>query len=137
MAQPQNPELQKIATEAQIQLNAEMEEIKKIQVEVQKVAGNKAKLTEKRNENELVMKEFDILGEEAIVFKLVGPVMAKQELSEAQGNVKARIYFLETEINRIGQLEKDFENRAKAGQMKMTKIQEDFKVKAAAIQGPP
>ena len=66
-----------MAQEAQIRLNAEMEEIKKIQVEVSKVAGNKAKLAEKRNENELVMKEFDILGEDAVVFKLVGPVMAK------------------------------------------------------------
>lgn len=137
MAQPQSPELQKFAAECQAKLNGEMEEIKKIQIEVQKVQGNKAQLTEKRNENELVMKEFDIIGDEAVVFKLVGPIMAKQELSEAKSNVKARIDFLETEINRIGQLEKDFEDRAKAGSLRMTKIQEEFKAKAESLQAPP
>ncbi len=82
----------------QEQINVEAQEIQKIQKEVQTVMTNKAKLMEKRNENELVQKELDLLDDDAVVYKMVGPIMAKQDLSDCKANVQARIGFLDKEI---------------------------------------
>ena len=59
---------------------------------------NKEQLTAKRNENELVLKEFDLLDADSNVYKLVGPILAKQDLNESKGNVKERIKFLDGEM---------------------------------------
>lgn len=69
-----------------------------IQVEMQNLAMNKGKIQEKRNENELVLKELELLEEDANVYKLVGPIMAKQDLEESKTNVKSRIQYLDTEV---------------------------------------
>lgn len=48
---------------------------------------NKQSMTEKKSENEMVMAEFKMLDDDANVFKLVGPILAKQDLNEAKENV--------------------------------------------------
>ena len=66
-------------------------------------------MTEKRSENEMVMQEFNIIDEDsATVYKLVGPVLAKQDLSEAKVNVKTRLDYITKEIDRMDHLEKEF-----------------------------
>ena len=40
------------------------------------------------SENEMVLKELELLEDEAKVYKLVGPVLMKQDLVEARGNVE-------------------------------------------------
>ena len=61
-------------------MEMESNEIKKIEAEYQKVMQNKRQMVEKRNENDMVMTEFNLLKDEesATIFKLVGPIMAKQ-----------------------------------------------------------
>ena len=59
---------------------------------------NKEQLTAKWNENELVHWELELLEPESNVYKLVGPIMAKQDLTESKGNVKERIKFLDGEM---------------------------------------
>ena len=54
-----------------------MAEIKKIESEFTKVAGAKQSLAEKKNENEMVLNEFNLLEPNASIYKLVGPVLAK------------------------------------------------------------
>ena len=44
------------------------------------------------------MQEFDALGEEAVIYKLVGPVLVKQDMTEAKQNVNKRIDFIKTEL---------------------------------------
>ena len=60
-------------------LQTESEEIKKIEVEYQKVVNGKRSMTEKKSENEMVMQELNLLGdgEDSTVYKLVGPILAK------------------------------------------------------------
>ena len=54
-------------------------EIRKIEQEYNKVVQGKRSMTEKKNENEMVMQEFNLIENEesATVYKLVGPVLAK------------------------------------------------------------
>ena len=104
---PAMPEaLQKI----QMLLQAESEEIKKIEAEYQKVVAGKRSMTEKKSENEMVQQELNLIGdgEDATVYKLVGPVLAKQDLSEAKTNVKTRLDYITKEIERMDHLEKEF-----------------------------
>ena len=56
-------------------------------LEYKKVVINKQAMTEKKNENEMVMAEFKLLDDDSNVYKLVGPILAKQDLTEAKENV--------------------------------------------------
>lgn len=42
--------------------------------------------------------EFDNLKDEEIIYKLVGPVLLKQEKFEAEGTVKGRLEFIGKEM---------------------------------------
>ncbi|RVX10801.1 Prefoldin subunit 6 [Vitis vinifera] len=56
------------------------------------------KYTIQLGENELVLKELDLLREDANVFKLIGPVLVKQDLAEANANVRKRIDYISAEL---------------------------------------
>ena len=45
--------------------------------------------------------ELELLEEDASVFKLIGPVLVKQELVEVKNNVSKRIEFIKNDISRI------------------------------------
>ncbi|MFQ6644663.1 hypothetical protein Gotur_020490, partial [Gossypium turneri] len=56
------------------------------------------KYTIQLGENELVLKELDLLKEDANVYKLIGPVLVKQDLAEANANVRKRIEYISAEL---------------------------------------
>ena len=97
--------------EIQKKLETEVIEIKKVEQEFQKVFKAKQSLVEKKSENEMVLAEFNLMSADAAVFKLVGPVLAKQDTAEAKGNVEKRIEFITKEIERMDKLEQDFQNK--------------------------
>ena len=49
---------------------------------------NKQRMGEKKSENEMVMAEFKMLDEDANVFKMVGPILAKQSVAECKDTVQ-------------------------------------------------
>ena len=49
---------------------------------------NKQRMGEKKSENEMVMAEFKMLDEDANVFKMVGPIQAKQSVAECKDTVQ-------------------------------------------------
>lgn len=65
-------------------------------------------MIEKKSENEMVSQEFELMGEDASVYKLVGPILAKQDVAEAKTNVKTRLDYITKEIERMDKLEQDF-----------------------------
>lgn len=56
----------------------------------------------------MVLAEFNLMDPDGSVYKLVGPILAKQDLNEAKGNVEKRIEFIGKEIERMDKLEGDF-----------------------------
>ncbi|KAE8715341.1 putative prefoldin subunit 6 [Hibiscus syriacus] len=56
------------------------------------------KYTIQLGENELVLKELNLLNEDANVYKLIGPVLVKQDLAEANANVRKRIEYISAEL---------------------------------------
>ena len=85
-----------------------MTEIKKIEAEYTKVFRAKQQLVEKKRENEMVLQEFNLMSDGASVYKLVGPILAKQDVGESKANVEKRIEFITKEIERMDKLEGDF-----------------------------
>ena len=62
-------------------------------------------------ENEMVLKELDLLEDESSVFKLIGPVLVKQELVEVKNNVTKRVEFIKNDIKRLEGNVKKFEQQ--------------------------
>ena len=69
----------------------------------------KRSLVEKKSENEMVLEELNLVAEaDSTIYKLIGPVLAKQDHSEAKTNVKTRLEYIIKEIDRMEHLEKEF-----------------------------
>lgn len=84
-------------------------------------------MTDKKTENEMVLAEFKLLNEEdAKVFKLVGPILAQQEIGECKGNVTKRIEFISKEIARLTTLESEFQTKLGEKTANIKKIQGDM-----------
>ncbi|KAA8646054.1 hypothetical protein EYZ11_001928 [Aspergillus tanneri] len=87
--------------DAQKQLQAASEEFQKLQTDMDGLVEARQKLESQQQENENVRKEFNSLDDESNVYKLVGPVLLKQEKQEALMAVNGRLEFIEKEIKRI------------------------------------
>ncbi|KAL9483738.1 hypothetical protein ACSS6W_002527 [Trichoderma asperelloides] len=117
--------------EIQAKLQSLSEEYQKLQQDLQNTVASRQKLEGQRQENLGVQKvstlcsvdlltksvkansleEFENIGEDEVVYKLVGPVLLKQETFEAESTVKGRLDFIGGEITRLeGQIKETQEN---------------------------
>ena len=113
--------------EIQRKLEADVTEIKKIEAEYTKVFSAKQSLVEKKSENEMVLQEFNLMGDDAAVYKLVGPILAKQDVAESKTNVEKRIEYITKEIERMDKLEQDFQIKVEERRNNIQKLQEDMR----------
>ncbi|PKI74352.1 hypothetical protein CRG98_005232 [Punica granatum] len=74
-------------------------------------------------ENELVQKELDLLNEGANVYKLIGPVLVKQDLAEANANVRKRIEYMTGELKRLDAILQDLEEKQNSKKEGILKLQ--------------
>ncbi|KAJ0973958.1 hypothetical protein J5N97_015923 [Dioscorea zingiberensis] len=75
-------------------------------------------------ENELVLKELDLLKEDANVYKLIGPVLVKQDLAEARANVRKRIEYISAELKRLEGTLQDMEDKQNSKKESVLKLQQ-------------
>jgi prefoldin beta subunit len=116
-------------------VEAEAGEIKKIEAEYQKVVAGKRQMTEKKSENEMVLNEMNLVSEgSATVYKLVGPIMAKQDLNEAKTNVRTRLEYISKEVDRMDHLENEFNGKVEDKRKMIMKLQNEFKAEAQKMQ---
>ncbi|KAL2653479.1 hypothetical protein R1flu_021607 [Riccia fluitans] len=87
--------------ELQLQLETQVNALQKIQKDIAKNHQVRRQYTIQHGENEMVQKELEILDDEANVFKLIGPVLVKQDLVEAKANVNKRIEYITAELKRL------------------------------------
>jgi prefoldin beta subunit len=57
-----------------------------------------SKLLGQYNENDMVLKELNMLEDDSTVYKLVGPVLLTQDLDEARSNVEKRLQYIGDEM---------------------------------------
>ncbi|WRX25872.1 Prefoldin beta-like - like 5 [Theobroma cacao] len=100
---------------------------KKKKKETMNIAKNhqvKKKYTIQLGENELVLKELDLLNEDANVYKLIGPVLVKQDLAEANANVRKRIEYISAELKRLDASLQDLEEKQYSKREAILKVQQ-------------
>ncbi|KAG7376076.1 Prefoldin subunit 6 [Phytophthora pseudosyringae] len=83
------------------QVEAEMTRYRALQDEVQVLATQRQTYAQQANENDMVKKELDLLDDESKVYKLVGPVLLKQDADEAKSNVNKRLEFINNELSKV------------------------------------
>ncbi|KAJ6092521.1 prefoldin subunit 6 [Penicillium sp. IBT 16267x] len=105
--------------DAQKQLQALSDEFQQMQTELEGLVDARQKLESQQQENQGVQSEFAQLDDESNIFKMVGPVLLKQEKTEAVMAVNGRLEFIEKEIKRI---EKEIEAKQDAAEQKRTEI---------------
>ncbi|TBU37503.1 prefoldin subunit 6 [Dichomitus squalens] len=98
-------------------------DFQKIQNDLSLVVDARQKLEAQFSENELVKKEFASLTADNTVYKLIGPVLIKQDQMEAKQNVDTRLDFIRGEIKRVeGQL-KDLGEKSETKKLQLVEIQ--------------
>ena len=65
----------------------------------------------------------DLASDDNKIYKLIGPALVKQDLSEAKTNVKKRISYIGGEIKRKDELLKDLDKKQDEAREKMQEIQ--------------
>ena len=93
-------------------------------------------MIEKKTENEQVQTELNLIAdeEESTIYKLVGPILAKVDLTEAKTNVKTRLEYIQKEIDRMEHLEKDFTGKVEDKRKIILKHQSEFRNEVAKMQ---
>ncbi|XP_076316458.1 prefoldin 6 [Tachypleus tridentatus] len=118
----------------QKRLSQELEKYKLLQKDFQKTYSLRQQLEGQLNENNIVKEEMDLLEPNADVYKLMGPVLVKQDLEEAQQNVAKRIEYITNELKRHDSTLAELEKKQDGQREVINKIQQQFQqaqVKAA------
>ncbi|RUS28468.1 prefoldin subunit 6 [Jimgerdemannia flammicorona] len=104
-------------------LEAESAAYQAIQKDLTKAVESRQRLDSQLQENELVQKEFSLLAEGANIYKLIGPVLVKQDRSEATSNVDKRLEFIRAEIKRVERQLSDLTEKSEKKKMELVKLQ--------------
>lgn len=79
-------------------LQALSDEYQSLQTQLSELISARQKLESQQQENKGVQNEFKGLAEDATIYKLVGPVLLKQDTTEAKSTVDGRLEFIEKEM---------------------------------------
>ncbi|XP_058095318.1 prefoldin subunit 6 [Magnolia sinica] len=109
--------------EVQHDLENQANALSKLQKDIAKNHQVRKQYTIQLGENELVLKELDLLNEDANVYKLIGPVLVKQDLAEANANVRKRIEYISAELKRLDGTLQDLEEKQNSKKESILKLQ--------------
>ncbi|OXG75070.1 prefoldin beta subunit [Cryptococcus neoformans A2-102-5] len=116
----------------QAQLQSSTISFQKIENELASVIEARQRLDSQLSENELVLKEFNLLKSHNAVYKLIGPALVPQVSSEAKVNVEKRLEFIRSEIKRVESQLKEIEDKAGRKKEEIIVLQQQFQ----ALQAP-
>ncbi|KAI9452121.1 prefoldin subunit 6 [Lactarius psammicola] len=107
-------------------LQAASSDYQKLQADLSSAVEARQRLDAQLSENELVKKEFSTLTPNNVVFKLVGPVLVKQDQAEAKGNVDKRLEFIGGEIKRIEVQLQEIEQKSEKKKLELVELQTEL-----------
>ncbi|TKA27932.1 hypothetical protein B0A50_03997 [Salinomyces thailandicus] len=108
----------------QKRLQALSDEYQSLQTELSTLVTARQKLESQQQENRGVQKEFaGLKDDEANIYKLVGPVLLKQDSTEAKSTVEGRLEYIDKEIKRIESSIKEMQSKSDGKRMEIMQIQ--------------
>mmetsp|Transcript_29486 Transcript_29486/g.84066 ORF Transcript_29486/g.84066 Transcript_29486/m.84066 type:complete len:129 (-) Transcript_29486:36-422(-) len=120
----------------QARFERELATFKALQETLQKSYESRMGLIAQQQETELVKEEFDNIEDDAVIYKLVGPLMVKQNVTDAMSNVEKRLDYISGELDRSNKIIEDQEKDMQEKQKVLAKIQEEAQQAQAASAGP-
>ncbi|TKA44086.1 hypothetical protein B0A54_04852 [Friedmanniomyces endolithicus] len=115
----------------QKQYQALTDEYQGLQTELTTIVTARQKLESQHTENK---SEFAGLADDAVVYKLVGPVLLKQDTSEAKSTVDGRLDYIEKEMQvRVETNIKDVQARSEGKKTEIMQMQSQMQ--RPAVQG--
>ncbi|KAL2024868.1 hypothetical protein VTK56DRAFT_3567 [Thermocarpiscus australiensis] len=109
--------------EIQARLQGLSDEFTKLQQELQELVQSSQKLEAQKQENLGVQKEFGKLKEGETVYKLIGPVLLKQDRADAESTVNGRLEFIGKEISRLETRVKETQGRIEKKKAEILQVQ--------------
>ncbi|KAI1840055.1 hypothetical protein JX265_013886 [Neoarthrinium moseri] len=121
--------------EVQAKLQSLSEEFQTLQQELQAAVASRQKLQAQKTENLGVQKEFERLKDGESIYKLVGPILLKQDKIEADGTVKGRLEFITKELERTEGQIKEVQQKIEQKKTEIIQIQSAAQASAGGGQG--
>ncbi|KAK0712784.1 Prefoldin, partial [Lasiosphaeria miniovina] len=87
--------------EVQARLQSLSEDFTKLQKDLQESVLSRQKLEAQKQENLGVQREFVKLKDDETIYKLIGPILLKQDKADAESTVNGRLEFIGKEIQRL------------------------------------
>lgn len=75
--------------------------MRQIQQELAKIKSTASQLSIQQNETESVKEELQKLEDDAVVYRMIGPILVRQSLEDCRQTVKRRAEFIDQELRRI------------------------------------
>lgn len=112
--------------EIQKKLQAEIDKFKQVQKDYHKTLSKRQHLDSQLNESTVVKEELDFLKSENEVYKLIGPVLVKQDIVEAKENINKRLEFITSEIKRTDDLIATLDKKQESHKVNLEALQQIF-----------
>ncbi|CAH2314566.1 prefoldin subunit 6 [Pelobates cultripes] len=115
-----------MAEQLQEKLQAEVTKYQQLQKDISSSMAARQKLEAQLTENNIVNEELALLDDSNTIYKLIGPVLVKQDREEAKSTVTKRLQYINGEIKRHETLMKDMEQRSEQHRATLTKLQQEY-----------
>lgn len=99
--------------------------------DMQSAVDARQRLESQQAENKAVQKEFSGLDDEATIYRLVGPVLVKQERADAEGTVNGRLRFIGEEIDRTEARIKEIQDNTEKKRVEVIQLQQKMQAAQA------
>lgn len=117
------------------EIDRETANFRAIQEQLQKVRNDLQIVLGQLTENEMVQQELDLLDSSSNVYKMVGPVLIKNNVDDAKDTVSKRLEFITSERKRLEAKGKELETKGNEIAMKVQQMQQLLQqATAAAVQ---
>ncbi|XP_044124820.1 prefoldin subunit 6 [Bufo gargarizans] len=115
-----------MAAQLQEKLQGEVTKYQQVQKDISSSMSARQKLEAQLTENNIVKEELALLDDSNAVYKLIGPVLVKQDLEEAKSTVDKRLLYINGEIKRYETVLKDLEQRSEQQRTSLAKLQQEY-----------
>eukprot|EP00887_Chlorella_sp_A99_P004587 scaffold4.g4587.t1 len=120
----------------QAELQKEVDVYRELQSDVQKNMRDRQQALQQQGENEMVLEELKLLDDDAAVYKLIGPVLVKQDSVEAKSNVGKRLDFIGAELKRLDTTLAGLEERQAKKQAAIMRVQQELQALRSSAAAP-
>lgn len=123
---PQNGRVGRALRAIQKKLQGELEKYQQLQKDLSKSVAARQKLEAQLTENNIVKEELELLDDTNTIFKLLGPVLVRQDMEDARVTVAKRLQYITGEIKRYEQQMQEMEKRSEQQRELLARLQHDF-----------